>query len=373
MTRLAPPGLRLRPPAAAEAAAAAARSAEHNRPLGRPRDSPQGRGGGPAPGPARLRPRAGPAPPSARSPGPAPPTAVTGEGREGKRGERMREGGVCAFSPASGLHPTLASAVSSRLLAVFPQPHARSALPADLRLGASLPSFKYRLKLHLQCPKTTEPGEPTKPHREGEQRHTPGQGGGGGRLRSLTRAHAPCPRPPASRPAPSTCVCRACAVPSGPPALLALESSVRVRGRPAERTPVCGEGRSARGCSGAPPPPPVHSPRSAGAAMGLHSNLSVRDYIAAVALAAGTAVVGYLAYKRFLVKEKGYGSMVNPTIQKDNPKVVHAFDMEDLGEKAVYCRCWRSKKFPFCDGAHTKHNEETGDNVGPLIIKKKEA
>ncbi|XP_074153166.1 CDGSH iron-sulfur domain-containing protein 1 [Sminthopsis crassicaudata] len=108
--------------------------------------------------------------------------------------------------------------------------------------------------------------------------------------------------------------------------------------------------------------------------MGLHSNLSVRvECIAAVALAAGTAVVGYLAYKKFVVKEKRYRSMVNLTIQKDNPKVVHAFDMEDLGDKAVYCRCWRSKKFPYCDGAHTKHNEETGDNVGPLIIKKKEA
>ncbi|XP_043843436.1 LOW QUALITY PROTEIN: CDGSH iron-sulfur domain-containing protein 1-like [Dromiciops gliroides] len=143
------------------------------------------------------------------------------------------------------------------------------------------------------------------------------------------------------------------------------------------RCSVFGEGRQggpARGCGGAPPTPPIPFPRSAGAAMGLHSNLSVRaDCIAAVALAAGTAVVGYLAYKRFLVKEKRYRSMVNLTIQKDNPKVVHAFDMEDLGEKAVYCRCWRSKKFPFCDGAHTKHNEETGDNVGPLIIKKKEA
>ena len=27
--------------------------------------------------------------------------------------------------------------------------------------------------------------------------------------------------------------------------------------------------------------------------------------------------------------------MVNPHIQKDNPKVVHTFDMEDLGDKAV--------------------------------------
>ena len=40
--------------------------------------------------------------------------------------------------------------------------------------------------------------------------------------------------------------------------------------------------------------------------------------------------------------------------------------------KGVFCRCWKSKKFPYCDGSHTKHNEETGDNVGPLIVKKKQ-
>ncbi|XP_036995814.1 CDGSH iron-sulfur domain-containing protein 1 isoform X1 [Artibeus jamaicensis] len=96
------------------------------------------------------------------------------------------------------------------------------------------------------------------------------------------------------------------------------------------------------------------------------------EWIAAVTIAAGTAAIGYLAYKRFYVKDHRNKSMVNPNIQKDNPKVVHAFDMEDLGDKAVYCRCWRSKKFPLCDGSHTKHNEETGDNVGPLIIKRKE-
>uniref|UniRef100_A0AC11C9V2 CDGSH iron sulfur domain 1 n=1 Tax=Ovis aries TaxID=9940 RepID=A0AC11C9V2_SHEEP len=96
------------------------------------------------------------------------------------------------------------------------------------------------------------------------------------------------------------------------------------------------------------------------------------EWIAAVTIAAGTAAIGYLAYKRFYVKDHRNKSMVNPHIQKDNPKVVHAFDMEDLGDKAVYCRCWRSKKFPLCDGSHTKHNEETGDNVGPLIIKKKD-
>ncbi|XP_036241382.1 CDGSH iron-sulfur domain-containing protein 1 isoform X1 [Molothrus aeneus] len=101
--------------------------------------------------------------------------------------------------------------------------------------------------------------------------------------------------------------------------------------------------------------------------------MSCAEWVAAVSIAAGAAALGYLAYKTLLCKDKSSKAMVNPHIQKDNPKVVHAFDMEDLGDKAVYCRCWRSKKFPLCDGSHTKHNEETGDNVGPLIIKRKEA
>lgn len=44
--------------------------------------------------------------------------------------------------------------------------------------------------------------------------------------------------------------------------------------------------------------------------------------------------------------------------------------MEQLaaGEKKVYCRCWLSDTFPLCNGAHAKHNTETGDNVGPLIV-----
>ncbi|XP_059372151.1 CDGSH iron-sulfur domain-containing protein 1 isoform X2 [Carassius carassius] len=74
---------------------------------------------------------------------------------------------------------------------------------------------------------------------------------------------------------------------------------------------------------------------------------------------------------RYFSSQSSPKGRVNMSVNKDSPKVVHSFDMEDIGNKAVYCRCWRSKKFPYCDGAHTKHNEETGDNVGPLIIKKK--
>lgn len=62
---------------------------------------------------------------------------------------------------------------------------------------------------------------------------------------------------------------------------------------------------------------------------------------------------------------------VNPSIKKEEAKVVHCLNIEDLGDKQAFCRCWRSKKFPYCDGSHGKYNMDTGDNVGPLVISKK--
>uniref|UniRef100_A0A452TFW4 CDGSH iron sulfur domain 2 n=1 Tax=Ursus maritimus TaxID=29073 RepID=A0A452TFW4_URSMA len=86
------------------------------------------------------------------------------------------------------------------------------------------------------------------------------------------------------------------------------------------------------------------------------------------------ALLGYLAIRPFLPKKKQQkDSLINLKIQKENPKVVNEINIEDLClTKAAYCRCWRSKTFPACDGSHNKHNELTGDNVGPLILKKKE-
>eukprot|EP00057_Strongylocentrotus_purpuratus_P004003 XP_003727814.1 PREDICTED: CDGSH iron-sulfur domain-containing protein 2 homolog A isoform X1 [Strongylocentrotus purpuratus] len=64
---------------------------------------------------------------------------------------------------------------------------------------------------------------------------------------------------------------------------------------------------------------------------------------------------------------------VNQSVEKDKAKVVHAFDIEDLGDKEAFCRCWRSKTFPKCDGSHVGHNKATGDNVGPLCLSRKSA
>lgn len=51
--------------------------------------------------------------------------------------------------------------------------------------------------------------------------------------------------------------------------------------------------------------------------------------------------------------------------------MVDKFDIEELGDSTAFCRCWRSSKFPYCDGAHNSYNISCGDNVGPLLIKKK--
>ncbi|KAL1342591.1 hypothetical protein HN51_057044 [Arachis hypogaea] len=67
----------------------------------------------------------------------------------------------------------------------------------------------------------------------------------------------------------------------------------------------------------------------------------------------------------------GVGVGINPDIRKTEEKVVDSVVVSELSKPLTpYCRCWRSGTFPLCDGSHVKHNKATGDNVGPLLLKK---
>ncbi|XP_056641499.1 CDGSH iron-sulfur domain-containing protein 2 homolog [Diorhabda carinulata] len=106
--------------------------------------------------------------------------------------------------------------------------------------------------------------------------------------------------------------------------------------------------------------------------------LGFKDFLALVPPTAAVAGLTYMSYLAFCPKGRcGAGScdqkgnLVNPSILKKSDKVVDSVDVEDIAEKAVFCRCWRSKNWPYCDGSHNGHNKREGDNVGPLIISKK--
>ncbi|TDH69259.1 hypothetical protein CCR75_002581 [Bremia lactucae] len=70
---------------------------------------------------------------------------------------------------------------------------------------------------------------------------------------------------------------------------------------------------------------------------------------------------------------------LNRKVQLEKEKVVDFISLPDVEEiiktkgKCTLCRCWKSKNFPYCDGAHLKHNKETSDNVGPLVLTAKSA
>ncbi|EJK53120.1 hypothetical protein THAOC_27501 [Thalassiosira oceanica] len=93
-----------------------------------------------------------------------------------------------------------------------------------------------------------------------------------------------------------------------------------------------------------------------------------------VSIAVGVGIGAVLAVT-LMPKSSG---QINNLILKNEAKVATVCPLKDIedtvnsSDKGVvaYCRCWRSSTFPLCDGSHVKHNKATGDNTGPLVIKK---
>jgi len=82
-------------------------------------------------------------------------------------------------------------------------------------------------------------------------------------------------------------------------------------------------------------------------------------------------VIGMVTYALMLAPKK----IVNHDYKKEEAKVVHKCALPELEElckekngPVALCRCWKSANMPYCDGSHAKHNLQTGDNVGPLLI-----
>lgn len=100
--------------------------------------------------------------------------------------------------------------------------------------------------------------------------------------------------------------------------------------------------------------------------------LSGGEWVQLVPLVVTTSVAVYLVVSALIPSKpkKKEHEWLNKTIEKEKAKVADTFQIEDLGDKMVFCRCWKSKKFPYCDGSHNEHNKETGDNVGPIIVKR---
>jgi len=105
--------------------------------------------------------------------------------------------------------------------------------------------------------------------------------------------------------------------------------------------------------------------------------LGFKDWMSLVpptALTAGFVYVTYLAFcpiaqcpGRARVNKR-----VNNKIRLNEAKVVDMIDVEDIAEKAAFCRCWKTKNWPYCDGSHGEHNKECNDNAGPVVVSRKQ-
>lgn len=56
--------------------------------------------------------------------------------------------------------------------------------------------------------------------------------------------------------------------------------------------------------------------------------------------------------------------MANVTSEERDGRLRHTIELEP-GEQVWLCRCWKSSKFPFCDGSH----KQVEGQVAPVGVK----
>jgi CDGSH iron-sulfur domain-containing protein 2 len=60
----------------------------------------------------------------------------------------------------------------------------------------------------------------------------------------------------------------------------------------------------------------------------------------------------------------------NMKLNNDKHDERHQVELPEDKKSMAFCRCWKSKNFPMCDGSHRKYNEENNDKVGPIVVSK---
>lgn len=72
-------------------------------------------------------------------------------------------------------------------------------------------------------------------------------------------------------------------------------------------------------------------------------SLAVKDWLSLIPPTAVVAGLGYTAYRAFHPEGRTTTKRVNTTVRTAEGKVVDFVDVEDIAEKASFCRCWKSK------------------------------
>ena len=86
------------------------------------------------------------------------------------------------------------------------------------------------------------------------------------------------------------------------------------------------------------------------------AQLTSRELVQLAPLVIVTSVAVYVVLSAIIpARKKKDSDWVNKDKQKEKPKVADVVEIEDLGEKTSFCRCWKSKKVSGTRSGTTGH------------------